>query len=186
MPKRGEISEIVDHLLKFTLGAGFIGMGLVAPGSLQAMDKPIQKYFKKIDKRQRERKLKKTLIYMKSQGLVKGDYEHGLQLTEKGRDRAERTDLGQIRIQTPKRWDKKWRVVLYDVPEDKKAGRDALTRKLKELNFYQLQKSVWVYPFECKNEIESIGAVYEIDRYITYLESEYIAGQDILIKKFKI
>jgi DNA-binding transcriptional regulator PaaX len=186
MPKRGEISEVVDHLLKFTLGAGFIGMGFVAPGSLKAMDKPIQKYFKKIDKRQREREFKKALRYMKSQGLISGNYEHGLQLTEKGKERAQRIEIDQLDIKRPKRWDKKWRIVLYDVPEHKKAGRDTLTRKLRELDFYQLQKSVWVCPFECRKEIESVGAVYEIDEYITYLETNFIDKQEILREKFKI
>lgn len=186
MASRGEISDIVDSLLKFALVGGVITAGIAAPNSLQVLEKPVQKYMDKIDKRKRQREFKKVLRYMKHTGLVEGSYEHGLQLTEKGRTRAVMAEVEELSISRPKNWDKRWRVILYDVPEQKKTGRDALTRKLKELNFYQLQKSVWVYPFECRQEIETISAVYEIDKYVTYLETWHIDKQGVLKEKFKI
>lgn len=186
MSKRGEVSDIVDSLLKFSIVSGVITAGLVAPNSIQVLEKPAQTYLKKIDSRKREREFRKILRYMKNTGLVEGDYEHGLQLTDKGRERAEKVEIGELVVTRPKHWDKKWRIILYDVPEDQKTGRDAMTRKLKELKFYQLQKSVWVCPFECREEIEMVAAIYEIDKYVTYLETNYIDKQEILRQKFNI
>lgn len=47
-------------------------------------------------------------------------------------------------------WDRKWRIVIFDIPEDKRYIRDRLRIKLKELGFGMIQKSVWIsaYPFE--------------------------------------
>jgi DNA-binding transcriptional regulator PaaX len=38
------------------------------------------------------------------------------------------------------KWDEKWRIVAFDIPEKFKTGRDALRRKLKEVGFHELQK----------------------------------------------
>lgn len=43
---------------------------------------------------------------------------------------------------------------MFDIPQEKKISREALRGKLKELGFHQLQKSVWIYPFECRVEME--------------------------------
>ncbi|HET7673024.1 MAG TPA: hypothetical protein VFK11_00735 [Candidatus Saccharimonadales bacterium] len=186
MPNRGKMTGVVDGLLKFAVFGGVITAGLVAPNSLKVLEKPAQKYFNKLDKRKREREYRKILRYMKANGLIKGDYEHGLQLTEKGRERALKVEIEDVFMTRPDKWDGKWRIVLYDVPEKYKKGRDALTRKLKYFSFYQLQKSVWVFPFECRKEIETITATYEIDKYVTYLETNYIDKQEILKEKFDL
>ena len=54
-----------------------------------------------------------------------------------------------IYLQT-KKWDRKWRIVIYDIPEGERYIRDRLRGKLKELGFGMIQKSVWIsaYPFE--------------------------------------
>jgi len=59
--------------------------------------------------------------------------------------------------------------VAFDIPETKKLGRDALTQKLKRLNFFQLQKSVYICPFECRDEIDFVGEIFHIRNHITYM-----------------
>src|SRR3989344_4593151 len=59
-------------------------------------------------------------------------------------------------IKKPARWDKLWRLVIFDIPEEERTGRMALAAKLKELGFYPLQKSVFIHPYECKDEIDFI------------------------------
>ena len=61
--------------------------------------------------------------------------------------------IDSLKIKKPKKWDKKWRVVVFDIVELKKIRREAFRGKLKELGFRPLQKSVWVHPFNCKDEI---------------------------------
>lgn len=67
-----------------------------------------------------------------------------------------------------KKWDKKWRMIIFDVPEKKSKERRALSSKLKDLGFYPLQESVYIYPFECQNELDFICGFLSIDRYVNY------------------
>lgn len=62
-----------------------------------------------------------------------------VKLTESGKEKV----LIQKLLEN-KRWDKKWRIVIWDIPEKHRKLRDLLRRKLKEWEFTQWQKSVWV------------------------------------------
>lgn len=53
-------------------------------------------------------------------------------------------ELDLIKIFEEKPWDNKWRIVIFDVPEEQRNLRNALRYRLKEWQFQQLQKSVWV------------------------------------------
>lgn len=77
-----------------------------------------------------------------------------ISLTEKGRKKAGWLQIDELKIKKPKKWDKKWRIVMFDIAHLKKLHRDAFRGKLKELGFQLLQKSVWIYPFKCKDEVD--------------------------------
>ena len=90
-------------------------------------------------------------------------------LTEMGRNRILKYDLDKIEIKKPVRWDRLWRLVVFDIPEDKNLGRKALAAKLKELGFYPMQKSVFIHPYECKDEIDFIVEIFELAPYVRFL-----------------
>ena len=64
-------------------------------------------------------------------------------------------------MQKPKKWDGHWRIIFFDIKESKKNVRDALRHHLKNLNCYPLQKSVFVTPYPCKEEIDFLCEFYE-------------------------
>jgi len=185
MARTNTTSAIVDNILRLTVVGGAITAGLVIPNLLIALDKPLQKYLNHLDKRAGDRELRRVVNYMKSQELIKEDYQHGLQITDRGRVRLTKLDFDGLRIEKPRTWDKKWRLVLFDIPEEKKRGRDYLTVKLHQLGFYQLQRSAWLHPFPCRAVIEKVATSYGIDQYITYVEITRIDNEKELVKKFK-
>ena len=83
-------------------------------------------------------------------------------------------------------WDKKWRIVIFDIPEKLKKVRDALRYHLKRLGFIELQHSVFVLPFECRNEIEYIIEFYNARRFIRFIEAHYIDNELDLKHKFRL
>lgn len=89
-------------------------------------------------------------------------------LTEKGRERVLTFDDTKMRIVKPSRWDGKWHTVLFDIPEKHKHAREALRSKLRELGFLQWQKSVFVYPHPCRDQIEFITSFFEVRPYVRY------------------
>ncbi len=90
-------------------------------------------------------------------------------LTEKGKKKKLEYDLDKIKISNNEKWDGKWRFLMFDIPEGRKNAREAFREKLKQLGFFQFQKSVWVYPHQCQDEIDFISEVFEIAPYITIL-----------------
>jgi CRISPR-associated endonuclease Cas2 len=95
-------------------------------------------------------------------------------LTEGGKKKVLRYRLNDLRIKKPARWDGLWRMVVFDIPESNKQGRNALALKLKQLGFYPLQKSVFVYPYECKDEIDFITEIFELRPYVRFIKIKEI------------
>ncbi len=179
---------IVDGVIKFIAAGGFITTALVAPNVLQILDKPATKLFKHLDIRQQERELRRIIYYMKNRGLIKyepRDYEHGIRLTKAGKDRLKKSRYSAISIKRPPKWDKKWRLVFFDIPESQRGRRNALIQKLKLLGFRQLQYSIWIYPFDCRAEIEAVCEYLNISRYVSYVELTYIDHERVLRRRFK-
>ena len=83
-------------------------------------------------------------------------------------------------------WDKKWRIVIFDIPEKLKKIREILRYHLKRLGFKELQHSVFVLPFECCNEIEYLIEFYNIRRFVRYIEAHHIDNELDLKRKFHL
>lgn len=105
-------------------------------------------------------------------------------LTENGVKKALFYNLDNLFIKKPKKWKKRWYITIFDIPEKKRAARDALRTKLKELGFCELQKSVFIYPFECKDEIDFIIEVFDLASYVRYMEVKNITNEAELRLKF--
>lgn len=67
-----------------------------------------------------------------------------IRLTSQGSKRAVR-EFPLLSLQKRK-WDRKWRFVIFDIQEVNKNSRDSLRKKLKELGFGMIQKSVFISP----------------------------------------
>lgn len=107
-------------------------------------------------------------------------------LTHEGKKMALRYNLATLTLKKSKVWDGRWRVVMYDVPEEKRALREDLLRTLKRLGFYELQQSVLVFPYECRKELEFFIEAYDAREYIRYMEADYIDDATEVKKPFKL
>jgi len=110
-------------------------------------------------------------------------------LTNKGRQRVKEFCFEELRITKAKHWDKKWRMLIYDIPSSPKIynkAREALRRKVQDIGFVQLQKSIWVCPYECEDEILYLAESYQVTKYIEILTVEKMLHEDKLKRKFKL
>lgn len=177
-------SDLVDGILSAATTIGVLSAGLIAPNIVQALDTPLKKLDKSFSKRRRKREIMKTVYYMKSRGYLAGDYEHGLQLTDKARQRLKKVQQQSAIIVSPEQWDSVWRIVIYDIPETHRSGRIMLAAALRRIGCFQLQKSTWISPFDCRDIVAAISAEYGIDQYVTYLEARYLDNPKPLIRRF--
>ena len=91
-------------------------------------------------------------------------------LSEQGKERVLQFKIDQLVLPKMTHWDGHWRIVLYDIPEKNKSAREALREKLKGLGFYEWQKSVFVFPFPCRDEIDFLTEFFEIRSHVRYAE----------------
>ena len=90
-------------------------------------------------------------------------------LGEDGKQKALRYNLDKIAIPVPNKWDGLWRMIIFDVPESHRQGRYALMTKLKNIGFHSLQKSVYIFPYPCKDEIDFIVEFFRLRPYVRYV-----------------
>lgn len=85
-------------------------------------------------------------------------------------------------------WDGFWRIILLDLPEERKSEREALRYLLKKAGFIALKNSVWVspYPFEhlFTNIKKDLGLSTELMIIITQFIDEETKKE--LLKTFRI
>lgn len=118
--------------------------------------------------------------------IMKEDQAGGLtvELTENGKRKVKEIQLEKLTLKKSQFWDGKWRIVIFDIPEKRnKRGRDALRERLRQLNFYRLQKSVWVTPWPCENEILFLAELFEITPFVNILEVDRIYN-DVNLRKY--
>ena len=180
MNKKGELAKQI--LLASATGLA-IATILLLPGSA-AMFVPLAKRFKT-----KKHSFIKSLKALKRDRLIdfKEDGKFSeIVITGRGKEKLLRYNLDDLEIKKPKRWDGVWRVVTFDIPEDIRSARDALRDKLKDLGFYQLHKSVFVFPYPCLSEIQFIEEIFKIGPYINFIEAKTIESDDWLRSKFNL
>lgn len=109
-----------------------------------------------------------------------------LVLSEGGKKKVLGFHLHEMKIKKPRAWDRKWRVVIFDVPERHKKVRDTLRLHLKQLGFLELQKSVFVHPYPCGEEIEFLIEFFEMRLYVRQLTAHWIDNEQHLRIKFNL
>jgi PaaX-like protein len=158
--KKGDLQKI---LLTTVSVAGVLGIGLLAPNVLGAMKKlgmlpaPHQKDSIRVA---RNRLVRQGLLVWEGKKL---------RLTEKGCKRLNSWALKDYQIPKPKRWDERWRVLIFDIPERRKGLRDKVRRTLETVGFVRLQDSVWIYPYDCEELITLLKADFKIGKDLLYL-----------------
>ncbi|MBU3925862.1 CRISPR-associated endonuclease Cas2 [Patescibacteria group bacterium] len=148
--------------------------------------KQLSKEWKKIDRQYLYRIIREFKYERLVNWKEKEDGSIEVVLTEKGKKHALKFNFEEIKIKEPAVWDNKWRLVFYDIPEKKKKAREALREKLKKLGFYELQKSVFVHPFKCKDEIDFIIECFEIRNFVRYGEIENLSNESEIKLHFNL
>lgn len=169
-PRIGPVAQKVLVLLLSGMALGFS----YSPKQYMRIIKSAKKDWEKIN----QRSLYKAISTLYKSKLIdekdNPDETTTIILTDQGKRRALTYKIDEIKIPEMKKWDKKWRIILFDIPEYKKKARNALAYSLKQMGFHQFQKSVFVHPFECYNEIEFVIEFWKMRPYTRYIVAEHI------------
>ena len=181
--KRQKIQQAVLASLYLTAGLGLI---LMAPNAARLL-KYVEKYIG--PKPRLNRRISQAINRLRERGLIERvDIGKGvtLRLTEKGVRLAEaiEEEEKQYEIKKPKRWDSKWRIVIFDIWERRRAVRDRLRTLLQRNGFVKIQNSVWVYPYDCEELFIFLRTNLRLGKGILYIVAEEIENDSSFRKHF--
>jgi len=173
--------KIQDAVLGVIATAGVLSVAMVAPNALQALkifglDKKLIRHKKRSISLSRERLLQAGLIEYKKDGF--------LSLTKKGEYKLDEMERKNYVLEKPKRWDGKWRVLIFDIKENRKSLRDRIRATLMAVGFIHLQDSVWVYPYDCEDLVSLMKVDFKIGNDLLYLIVEKMENDFNLKKRF--
>ncbi len=178
--KRQRRAYIQKLVLQTVAAAGLIGVALVAPNVL--------KIFPNFNgDRQQKYRVNLTLRRLREQGFLAFEQKVGgsvARLTEKGNKALRLLENRDFKLAKPRRWDGKWRIIVFDVKEERKAVRDKIRRTLVHIGFLRLQDSVWVFPYDCEDLIMLLKADFKIGKDVLYIIADRIENDRILKNQF--
>ena len=158
--RRANLQKII---LAAVAGVGLMGAAVLAPNVIGALAK-----LGFISTRRQ----KEIVNVSRDRLILRGflSYRNGaLRLTQRGESMLRTFELREYRLKVPRRWDGKWRVLLFDIREGRKSLRERIQRTLRAIGFRRLQDSVWVYPHDCEDLITLLKSDFKIGKDVLYL-----------------
>lgn len=177
---------MATKLILMTVALGGVALGgAVIPGLLKAMEA-----FDFDDSSYSNNKIKNSFYSLRRRKFIKIVKDKNgkikVKLTNKGEKRVREFIIDELKINKPKNWDRKWRVLIFDIPVKMNSAREALRKKIKDLGFYQFQGSVWFYPYPCEDEILAMAEFFNASEYIEIMTVERVLHEKELKKYFKL
>lgn len=185
----GKINPKTKEIL-LLLGAGaFLAASIIMPG-LPLVLKPFLDEKQKKEQSEWKKfntwRLKQLLKRLYDQKLVEVTEEDGTQVVKisgKGKQKVLKYNLEEMQLKKG-RWDKKWRIIIYDIFSNKRWERELFRRTLKRMKFLQLQRSVYLTPFRCEDEIEYLRQVCNVSKEVLILTVSSLENEKVYKEYF--
>ncbi|MBO8157017.1 MAG: phenylacetic acid degradation operon negative regulatory protein PaaX [Bacillaceae bacterium] len=122
-----------------------------------------------------EQSVRAAISRMNKQGWVRAEKKGNKSyyyLTERGVDRMNEAAKRIFKLR-PEKWDGKWRILMYTIPESKRQIRDELRKELIWSGFGSMYNSCWVSPNKLEKQVYALIRKYDIEEYVDFFIAEY-------------
>jgi len=178
----GPVGQKIILLLGTGLALGLTGR----PDSYFRILQSSAKEWKKIN----QKSLRKAMRRLYHSKLIDcrdiGGGEAKMVLSENGSKRFLQYNIDRMKIKKPARWDGQWRIAISDIPEYKKRARDAFSIALRRMGMRTLQKSVFINPYPCKDEVDFAAEMYAVVPFVRFILAKEIDIASDLKRKFRL
>ncbi len=169
-----ELKTFSQVVLAWVALIGAAGLLMLAPNMMKVLNRFVIKRYphRKWSHGEKQKKVVKTLYYLKQSGLIQMQRNSSgviLNILPKGLKRLAKL-IYKPKIITPKSWSGTWWLIAADIPISHKTNADCLRRKLKELGFYPLQRSLWVHPYDPREVLGTIFRELDVGHFATVME----------------
>lgn len=184
---RARKNQIRNAILLSAYGAVGISMMIMAPNSMRLL-KHVEKIIGPAPR------LKRRISQKYSELIAQGIFRRittqdgpRIELAEKGVKIAEElTQREEVRPTKQKKWDQKWRIIMFDVWERRRNVRDELRETLKEIGFVKVQNSAWAYPYPCEKLLVFLRTHLKLGHGILYIVADEIEHDEKLRSHFNL
>ncbi len=181
---RARRDSIRNGLLSAIALTGALPLAIAAPKVFTALsDLGFDAYMPSNPKQ----RLYETASRLKRKGLIEFRSESGkrrMVLTDAGRVELLRGQAKLQHRQKPKKWDRRWRIVIFDIPEKRRNERDRIRVLMRSFGFERLQDSVWIYPYDCEEIITLYKTDLRLGRSTLYLVADALEFDRPLRERF--
>lgn len=181
--KRKKKKDIQNAVLAVVAVTGLLAFAAIAPNALRLLEYlPNEKYNLKY-------RMKSVAGRLVSKGYViwvERDGKKYLRLTDAGK-KALALEQAKVALKNQKKkWDGRWRMIVFDVPERRRHIRVRLRDFMRNVGFVRLQDSVWVYPYDCEDYIALLKAELKIGKDVLYAIADTIEHDKGIRRHFKL
>lgn len=162
---------------------GGVGLSLAgSPKKYFGVIKSVADEWRKVN----ENSLKRAIKTLYQSRLIETrEHENGSMtviLSENGKRKALSYNMDTMVVKKASKWDGKWRMVMFDIPDKRKPEREVLRSLLKQLGFVKYQESAFIIPYKCKNEVDYVVEFYNLRPHVRLLEVGSF-DDDLVFKK---
>ena len=175
--KHGELQKLVLETVKL---AGILSISLVAPNVIKAMYK-----MGLISNKRQGEIINSSASKLAKKGLLKFNGKY-YELTIEGGKKLRQLELRGYKLARPKKWDRKWRVIIFDIPEKNKRVREQIRNLFISAGLFRLQDSVWVYPYDCEDVIGLLKTDFGVGKDVLYMIVDEIENDKHLREEFRL
>lgn len=184
-PKESKLFPTTREILHILAAAGAIGLTFAFPKAGAEIGR-----FLLCDDSYSDWRSNQIISQLRKQKYISIKYNQNgsvtTKITKNGMVRALTYQLDSMVLSKPKRWDKKWRVIIFDIPNKYKRVRDVFRLRLQQLELHQLQESVYISPYPCFDEIEFLRELYGVAFKVQYLLVDKIEDDRFLQNHFEL
>ncbi len=181
--KRKKKRDIQNAVLAAVAVTGSVVFAAIAGNAIQLLDYlPNEKY----NLRHQAKSATGRLVAKRYASWVERDGKKYLRITPAGR-KVLAFEQAKVALKNQKKkWDGRWRMVAFDIPERRRAIRSRLRAVMQEIGFVRLQDSVWVYPYDCEDFIALLKAELKIGKDVLYAIADTIEHDKNLRRQFAL
>jgi len=174
-----ELTKTSKILLWMCAGLELVGDLIITPRELRrrAMRGNLFKSTENVDS---------FLHYLIRNGYIRyvdKNNERFVKITKKGELKILMSKAG---VTKAAKWDGKWRLIVFDIPEESREIRNRFRALLKQYGFKMLQASVFICPYPLNREAIAYLKETDLINYIRMLKIEEIDDDRDLKKKFSL
>lgn len=179
--KKRRSKDMRNAVLTTIAVAGVIAIAAVAPNAIRLL--------KTTGMTDRLRNSSRsTLSRLKAKGEIEfvemGGKKYARLTTKGEKTLAYEQEKLRLKEEKPRRWDRRYRLIIFDIPEKRKKTRDHLRLVMSGIGFLRIQDSAWVFPYDCEEFVALLKADLHIGKDVLYAVIEEIENDAAIRRHF--